>query len=147
MEKSLTGGSCKFEEWFSFDQLGKCLEQCGVHIWYSKEDMAHIRIEYSYHDIATIEEIFLACCVLNNVIAEDMETQENQVLVGLGRPLVRDLILKLLPGNDNTELHSVAMSSSVCRTDAKGITDVLVLRSTYISVDVAMKDESIIRHV
>lgn len=74
IETSLLGGSCKFEEWFLFDQLGQCSEQCGVHIWYSKEDIVHIRIEYLYHNIATIEEIFLTCCVLNNVIAKDMET-------------------------------------------------------------------------
>ncbi len=72
-----------------------------------------------YHDIETIEEVFLTCCVLHNMMADDTKMQDTQTWVGCGGPLNQDAINIWQPVNKEAVQESVAVSRSVRHMDAK----------------------------
>ena len=65
-------------------------------------------LEYAIHyrDIETPEEVFLTGCVLHNMMAEDVESRDNQIRVGRGRPLGADAIYIWVPPEERNQSTS-----------------------------------------
>ena len=45
-----------------------------------------------FDDIEVVEMIFVVCCILHNMMLSEMDTNDNFVTVGRGRPIAGDAI-------------------------------------------------------
>ena len=78
-------------------------------------------LEYGIHyrEIETLEEVFLTCCVLHNMMADDAESRDNQIRVGRGRPLGADAIYIWQPPEDGSVRRSMNVSTTNRRHEAQ----------------------------
>ena len=74
-------------------------------------------LEFGIHNckIETLEEVFLACYVLHNMMAEVAESCDNQIRVGQGRPLSADAIYIWQPPEDGNVIPLRNVTTNNCR--------------------------------